>query len=295
MTFVGPWDSCPVNLQNVMKGDKGKGLLYEVVVDHSRRVLSVEGGYFGTINDKCSVKYSKIVNALKNNELYQDFSYRIRTGDGPSNYIELSSYYLISDGGYLQWPCIICGFPPDSDPIKYKFSDWIESVRKDVECFFGILKLRFRWLKCPIKLHQKVDIDNAFVTCCILHNMILQYDGLDNAWEDDINWKTLNPNDNCDDIGSDSEDEDNGYNMKYSPTEHDDNEPFEPITIGSLIDADTVDDIDNASFEKLRCLIANHLHRIYRRGELKWPKPRHVIKKKHNLLPRLNFPCGKDL
>jgi hypothetical protein len=47
-TFVGPWDACAHNLKNVCSGDKGKGFLYEVIVNHSKLVVSVEGGYWGT-------------------------------------------------------------------------------------------------------------------------------------------------------------------------------------------------------------------------------------------------------
>lgn len=41
-TFV-PWESCCHNLKNVCNGDKGQGLLYEVIVNHEKRVLSIEG------------------------------------------------------------------------------------------------------------------------------------------------------------------------------------------------------------------------------------------------------------
>ena len=76
---------------------------------------------------------------------------------------ELSSCNLIADGGYLAWKCIIAGYQPSLDSVRHKCTDWLASVRKDVECSFGILKCRFRWFKCPLKLHHKVDIDNAFV------------------------------------------------------------------------------------------------------------------------------------
>jgi hypothetical protein len=34
----------------------------------------------------------------------------------------------------------------------------LESVRKDVECFFGILKRRFRILKMPIQFHKQEEV-----------------------------------------------------------------------------------------------------------------------------------------
>jgi hypothetical protein len=42
-------------------------------------------------------------------------------------------------------------FQATSNIREKRFSEWIESVRKDVECAFGILKLRFRYLKNPIR------------------------------------------------------------------------------------------------------------------------------------------------
>ena len=58
-----------------------------------------------------------------------------------------------------------------------KFSKKLESVRKDIEGVFGILKVRFRFLKTFNLLRRQDSIDNAFVTCCILHNILLRHDG----------------------------------------------------------------------------------------------------------------------
>jgi hypothetical protein len=58
-----------------------------------------------------------------------------------------------------------------------KWSAKVESVRKDIEGVFGILKVRFKFLKNFNSLHKQSAIDDAFVTCCILHNMLLESDG----------------------------------------------------------------------------------------------------------------------
>lgn len=60
-------------------------------------------------------------------------------------------------------------------------------MRKDVECFFGILKGRFRILKLRMPYHKREDIDNIFFTCCILHNMLHVFDGMD-AFEENVDW-----------------------------------------------------------------------------------------------------------
>lgn len=83
--------------------------------------------------------------------------------------------------------------PPTKYPGNGEETRWsktLESVRKDVECFFGILKGRFRILKLPILYRDKEDIDNVFFACCILHNMLHSYDGLDEL-EENADWAGL--------------------------------------------------------------------------------------------------------
>ena len=59
-----------------------------------------------------------------------------------------------------------------------KWSKRMESVRKDVECTFGILKVRFRLLRMPIMLKDKNAISAIFEVCCMLHNRLLDHDNL---------------------------------------------------------------------------------------------------------------------
>lgn len=75
-------------------------------------------------------------------------------------------------------------------PLTNAATAWskrLESVRKDVECFFGVLKGRFRILKLPILYRNKDEIDNMFFCCCILHNMLHAMDGLD-TFEAGVEW-----------------------------------------------------------------------------------------------------------
>jgi hypothetical protein len=193
----------------------------------------------------------------------------------------------------LREEVFISAFELSSDPTKYKFSDWIGSVRKDVECFFSILKNRFRFFKNPITLQSQGDVDNAFYTACILQNIILRDDGLDKLWEDKVNWETLNPDKENDDA---SDDFDPVVDEFYTPVYHGDD--FVPAYVHELIPAADVRvyDYDFHCFQKLRMLLANHLQLTYRRGELRWPKTRkEIIDNLHNTLPRINFPGTGDL
>ena len=53
------------------------------------------------------------------------------------------------------------------------------SVRKDVEYSFGRLKRRFGLLRDSIEYQSQSAIDNAFFSCCVLHNMLHEFDHMD--------------------------------------------------------------------------------------------------------------------
>ena len=81
------------------------------------------------------------------------------------------------------------------EPTKYPilegdilFSATLESVRKDVECYCGVLKGSFRILKLPMTYHKQERIDNVFFTCCILHNTLHTFDNMDKL-EENVNWR----------------------------------------------------------------------------------------------------------
>lgn len=98
------------------------------------------------------------------------------------------------DNGYLSWSNTV---PPLKDGLTYqqiRFSEWLESMRKDVECTFGILKGRFPVLRYGVRLQSIEKCDQLYVTCCALHNRLLFIDGLDKGWKDGVesNWEREN-------------------------------------------------------------------------------------------------------
>jgi hypothetical protein len=86
--------------------------LYNVVVTHEKEVLSVSDGFYASINDKTSVKYDRFVDLLKQNKIGENISYKIfvSNADGDSVELDMSSFYVVADGGYIDIPQIICGF-----------------------------------------------------------------------------------------------------------------------------------------------------------------------------------------
>lgn len=69
-------------------------------------------------------------------------------------------------------PCLECRLPR-----LVKLTEMEESVRKDVERTFGQMKSSWRCLKIPCLWQDEAHVDNMFVTCCILHNMMKEFRG----------------------------------------------------------------------------------------------------------------------
>lgn len=115
-----------------------------------------------------------------------DYNFILKDRDG--NDMQCTGAYLITYGGYHLWRCcqapIKCAWNED----ECEYSARLESVRKNVEATFGILKVRFRIPKSPMMYHSSEKVDNTFKACCILHNILLEYDGLNSCWNDPVNW-----------------------------------------------------------------------------------------------------------
>jgi hypothetical protein len=105
------------------------------------------------------------------------------------------------DNGYLARSTTVPPFKTTYSRAEIRSSTWLESLQKDVECTFDILKGRWRILKCGIRIHGTTDgPDQVFLTCCALHNKLFDIDGLDKRWEQGVQsiWSTTYDNDDGD-------------------------------------------------------------------------------------------------
>jgi hypothetical protein len=143
------------------------------------------------MNDKTIVQFDSFVNNLRSEELFTKFKFQTKqidlTEDGSHELKEYehSGAYLICDGGYHRWRCLQAPIAHAYVYSEVRWSKWLESVRKDVECTFGIMKKRFSLLKYGYRFNKKSQCDNVFKVCCILHNMLLHEDHLDDKWDND--------------------------------------------------------------------------------------------------------------
>jgi hypothetical protein len=126
---------------------------------------------------------------------YEDYYFIIYDKKGKASIVK--GLYFITDNGYPRWAVLIRPDNNAQDSADVFFMKWIESVRKDIECVFGILKSRFRFLRNAISYHSPKTITNAFKVAATLHNILLKYDNLVHEFGTDIEetFDLLDPND----------------------------------------------------------------------------------------------------
>ena len=165
---------CPHSLKNIHTGKDGYPTLgFNCTVNHHRKFLHVANACPGSWNDKSKVRFDSFVNEVRDGD-YKNIEFKVQSSSGVWETVK--GTYLIVDGGYHRWRILQCPLKHSSNKKECLHSRWLESVRKDVECAFGILKTRFRCLKLPSRFHNLQITEKIFVTCCILHNMLMEDD-----------------------------------------------------------------------------------------------------------------------
>jgi len=145
------WSNCPTGDHNRAKGKEGYPTLgFQCITDFNRRVMAIYGPQFGSRNDKDIVKHDDNVRAIRKNCLFTNTTWPYYDGDG--NVQSERGKLLICDNGYLLWPTSICPYSKANNAtLEGFFSTNLESVQKDVECTFGILKKRWKVLNHGFK------------------------------------------------------------------------------------------------------------------------------------------------
>ena len=166
------WSMCPAGDYNRCKGKEGyPTLAFEAISDHHRRIMGISSVQFGTRNDKHIVKLDKAVKHVRDG-WYNTITWNFYDSEGQLK--TAIGVYLICDGGYLRWPILVCPYQgANVATLESHFSANLESIRKDVECIFGILKKRWKMLECGVRFRNIRVVEKVFVVCCILHNLML--------------------------------------------------------------------------------------------------------------------------
>jgi DDE superfamily endonuclease len=279
----------------------GTARSYNVTVNHRRQILHSTGGHPCRFNDKTLVRFDNFMQAIRKDAL-QDVSFYLLENKG--NQVVKQWYrgvWVLTDNGYLNWPTTIPPFKVTLKLDELLFSKWLESMRKDVECTFGILKGRWRILKAGIRIHSIEKADNIWATCCALHNWLLDIDGLAEQWNNGVqtDWETdfgdlttadiprlrrhnVSESDDDDDDGDDDDDDDDDDSAS-----EDDNDDDSEDEVGNgdspiLDNGKPVKYVKDLSMKRFRSKLVAHFNISYKMGLVKWPS--------RNGMPRPAFP-----
>ncbi len=163
--------NCPAGDYNRSKGkDSYPSLAFECITDYDHCILGVFGPQFGSNNKKHIVK---IEICLLNEGWLSQVEWKYYAHD--ERICSARGVYVIFDNGYIAWPTTICPFMGSRMNGRFEdyFSSKVESLRKDVECVFGILKGRWASLDKGFKYRDVKTCGEIFLTCAVLHNMMV--------------------------------------------------------------------------------------------------------------------------
>ena len=268
--------NCPSWATNSHKGFKLNlpARTYNLTVSHTKLILGSTTGHPSTWNDKTLVLYDPLIAGVRDGTKYDDFEFTLyeKRHNGDIVEAKYKGVWFMVDNGYLDWSCTV---PPVKDATTYqtiRFSEWLESMRKDVECTFGILKQRFSILRHGVRLSHIKNVDEIWLTCCALHNKLLIMDGLHEDWG----------------VGESSNAESNSTtNTNVSNTQtpfsvnrlnrnFPDNLQHDPNSIihSSLFDEYTIDGkriIQKMPLKIFRQCLINHFDICFQMKSIKWP------------------------
>ena len=288
-------EMCSHRLQRHHKGFKSKHptRTYNLTVNHRRQILGTTSGHPGSFNDKTVVLYDNFITDIKSGKKFDDHIFELLEKHGGKIVpVKYRGVWVVVDNGYHNWSITV---PPYSNSCRYdeiRWSEWMESMRKDVECTFGILKGRWRILKVGIRLHDISSVDMVWQTCCALHNMLLDIDGLNKPW-DGVNMQT---SDYSGSFGClDYDDMPFAVQRLYSPGEiraydtslmlvqpcpiqdDDDDEHFCDGKKKSDNSSDSIRVVRNLSLEYFHARLVEHFDIKFKAGEVHWPRSRGKI------------------
>ena len=109
---------------------QGRILAWQATVNHKMRFMSVTHSFLGSANDKTICKFDKLTQDIRFADLFANNTFNLYTADGLIETQE--GLYLICDGGFVQWRCLMTGYKFYSSLDEALWSAQMESTRKDV-------------------------------------------------------------------------------------------------------------------------------------------------------------------
>jgi hypothetical protein len=117
---------------------------YNLTLKHRQKILHPTTGYPGRLKEKTLVRFDGLMHQLCEGNLNSTMNFELHTEKGMK--ITIDGCYVIVDNGYLQWSTTVPPYKNSANQSEQRLSQWLESLRKDVESTFGILKGLWRIL-----------------------------------------------------------------------------------------------------------------------------------------------------
>jgi hypothetical protein len=160
--------SCASNLKNAATGKEHyPSLGYEVHANHRLDVLACTPGFWGSVGDKSIIRFDGAMTEIRSGK-YAAIKSEIYSGVGDEKVV-LHDVHTINDNGYHYWRYMM-------EPSKYSqtddeaaWSELLESLRKDIERLFAIIKQMFAIIKYGSRMTEKEEVDNLFLACLAIY------------------------------------------------------------------------------------------------------------------------------
>ncbi len=109
---------------------------YNLTVNHRQKILHGTTGHPGRWNDKTLVRFDGFMQQPQDGKFNSTMSFGLSNEDGRD--VTIKGAYVIVDNRYLTWSTTVPPLKNSMNQGEKRFSQWLKSLRKYVECTFGI-------------------------------------------------------------------------------------------------------------------------------------------------------------
>jgi hypothetical protein len=156
---------CEYNLKNNHTGGTSRNTTctFNLMCNHRRHILYTSIGGPGCWNNQTMVCLDNFISDIYDGLILSYNEFNLVLYDSNKNRVQMTytGVYVIVDNGYLPWSCTVPPFLMTNKINETRWLKWIESMRRDIECAFGILKGRWRILKSSVRISDVVNVDKV--------------------------------------------------------------------------------------------------------------------------------------
>lgn len=168
---------CPPNSSSKFYNYKSFfSIVLQGLADANSRFLSIDVGAYGRQSDSGILTNSSLYEKLQNSDIMPDDKPLPYSDNRPAPSIALP-HVILGDQGYPLKTYLLKPYTRQSateDELYFNYR--LSSVRRVVECAFGILVGKWRVLKSEIQCDPK-NVDTIVKCACLLHNVVIDKEG----------------------------------------------------------------------------------------------------------------------